>query len=422
MSTNTPIKSHPVLVVDDEPSVVATLRDILQHHKFEVVTAPGPREALELVRKMPFSVILSDFRMPGMTGLEFLVEARKIQPNTSRVLITAVLTLSTIIDAINRGEIFRFIAKPWLHQELIATISNAVQRYDLVEQNARLQSETAALNIRLSELNEALKARLADLETQKRALDKANTSLSTNFAKSLDLVFRMLNTYDPLLGSQIKVVVEICEAMARTSQFTEEEKHVLVTSAWLCDVGLIGVPHELLHGFRTKRELNDAESTILNNHPIYGQALASFVDDLTAVGDTIRAHHERFDGNGYPDARSGKEIPWPARCLAVAVAFVDSGMPKEKAIDWILRQSGTAFDPEAVRLFLKVTHLIQLPRQVREILLDELEPGMRLANGIYNPHGLLLIGEGQELTSSTISKIRNYSEQHQLKQQLIVYS
>lgn len=421
MSTNPPPKSHPVLVVDDEPAVVAALRDILQHHNFEVLTAPGPREALELVRQTPFSVILSDFRMPGMTGLEFLIEARKFQPNTSRVLITAVLTLPTIIDAINRGEIFRFIAKPWLHQELIATVANAVQRYELVVHNERLLHESSVLNSRLAEVNVALESRLVDLEIQKRALARANESLATNFSKSLDLVFRMLNTYDPLLGKQIKVVVEICEAMARTNRFTEEEKHVLVTSAWLCDIGLIGVPRDLLHAFRTHRVLDDAARAVLDKHPIYGQALASFVDNLTSVGDTIRAHHERFDGNGYPDARTGIDIPWPARCLAVAVAFVESGLSKENAIDRILQGSGSAFDPEAVRLFLKVTHLIQLPRQVREILLDEIEPGMRLANGIYNPHGLLLIGEGQELTHTTIAKIRNYSEQHQLKQQLLVY-
>jgi len=80
------------------------------------------------------------------------------------------------------------------------------------------------------------------------------------------------------------------------------------------------------------------------------------------------------------------------------------------------------FDPEAVRLFLKVTHLIQLPRQVKEILLEDLRPGMTLASGIYNPHGLLLIGEGQELTPSTIAKIRNYSQMHQINQQLLVYT
>jgi len=185
---------------------------------------------------------------------------------------------------------------------------------------------------------------------------------------------------------------------------------------------LIGVSREFLRAYRTGQPLGENEQALIRNHTIYGQALASFVDDLTTVGDTIRSHHERWDGTGYPDGQKGESIPWTARCLAVAVAYAETGLPKEQAIEQILAQSGSGFDPEAVRLFLKVTHLIQLPRQVKEIMLEELKPGMTLANGIYNPHGLLLIGEGQELTPATIAKIRNYSMMHQINQQLLVYT
>ena len=111
---------------------------------------------------------------------------------------------------------------------------------------------------------------------------------------------------------------------------------------------------------------------------------------------------------------------WPARCLAVAVGYVESGLPKAAAIDLILAESGKSYDPEAVRLFLKVTNLAQLPRQVKEITLHELEPGMVLANGIYSPHGLLLIGEGQELSPGTIAKIRSHNQVTPISQRLLV--
>ena len=412
----------PILIVDDEPIVLAALKETLLRESYDVVATNSPAQALDILHQRQFAVIISDHRMPEMTGLEFLVEAKKIQPDTSRILITAVLSLPTIIDSINKGEIFRFLAKPWLREELTATVRNAVQRYELVTQNAQLQSETAQLNTRLADANRALEAQVRTLEQQKLALDQANHSLETNFEKSLDLVYRILNTYDPLLGNQIKVVTDICRKMADTPHFTAEEKHVLVTSAALCDIGLIGVSREFLRAYRTGQPLGDNEQALIRNHTIYGQALASFVDELTAVGDTIRSHHERWDGTGYPDGQKGESIPWTARCLAVAVAYAETGLPKEQAIEQILAQSGSGFDPEAVRLFLKVTHLIQLPRQVKEIMLEELTPGMTLANGIYNPHGLLLIGEGQELTPATIVKIRNYSMMHQINQQLLVYT
>jgi HD-GYP domain-containing protein (c-di-GMP phosphodiesterase class II) len=167
-------------------------------------------------------------------------------------------------------------------------------------------------------------------------------------------------------------------------------------------------------------DLTERERSMLHNHPVYSQTLASLIDDGSAVGEVIRAHHERFDGLGYPDGLAGEAIPWPARCLAVAVGFVESGLPKTAAIDLILAESGKAYDPEAVRLFLKVTHLAQLPRQVREITLHELEPGMVLANGIYSPHGLLLIGEGQELSPGTIAKIRSHNQVTPISQRLLV--
>ena len=87
-----------------------------------------------------------------------------------------------------------------------------------------------------------------------------------------------------------------------------------------------------------------ALSLALLDHPIYPQTLATFVDSRPALGETIRAHHERFDGRGYPDGIAGKNIPWTARCLAVAVDFVESGLPKQAALDAILAGSGQAYE------------------------------------------------------------------------------
>jgi response regulator RpfG family c-di-GMP phosphodiesterase len=358
-----------------------------------------------------------------MMGLDFLIESKKLNPLASRILITAVLSLPTIVDAINKGEIFRFVAKPWLREELTATVKNAISRYQLVAENERLTAETQRLNQQLSAVNSTLAAQVKDLESQKTALDAANRELATSYEHSLDLCSRILSTYDPYLAGQTKAMVEIARKMSDTEHFTPAERHALKASAWLCDLGLIGIPRDLLRLFRTNPErLSDPDRLTINSHPIYSQTLASFVDSHPEVGETIRAHHERFDGKGFPDGLSGQSIPWTARCLAVAVWFVECGLPKDQAIESVLAQSGVALDPEAVRLFLKVTHLLQLPRQVREVLLDELEAGMILANGLYSPHGLLLVGEGQMLSQATISKIRNHNLINPISQRLLVYS
>jgi response regulator RpfG family c-di-GMP phosphodiesterase len=414
-------EASTILVVDDEPIVLAALQQTLERERFHVVACASPIKALALLAERDFAVIISDQRMPEMLGLDFLIASRPLRPNASRILITAVLSLPTIVDAINKGEIFRFVAKPWLREELIATVRNAVQRHELVTHNVVLQAETQRLNGELTEANAALARQVQDLEEQRQRLDHANRDLAANYEHSLELCRRILTTYDPILGGQAKALVEFAGHMAGHDIFDDAQRHALRTAAWLCDLGLIGVPRDMLRAFRSKTEqLTERERAMLHNHPIYSQTIAALVDDGSGVGEVIRAHHERFDGRGFPDGLAGDAIPWPARCLAVAVGFVESGLPKSAAMDAILAESGKAYDPEAVRLFLKVTNLAQLPRQVREITLHELEPGMVLASGIYSPHGLLLIGEGQALSPATIAKIRSHNQVTPISQRLLV--
>ena len=416
-----PAAPLPLMIVDDEILVLQTLKLTLEREGYSVVTASSATKALAIMEGQEFSVIVSDLKMPEMSGLDFLVECKKRQPAATRVLITAVLSLPAIVDSINRGEIFRFIAKPWLREELTATVRNAVNRFELVQQNEALQKETQRLNEGLTAANQSLEDKVRDLELQRQTLDLLNSELGKRYDRSLELCCRVLTTFDPLLGGQTKAMVEITQAMAQTEFFTKEERHVLRTAAWLCDLGLVGVPRDLLRAFRTDpEEMGDNERQLIRNHPIYSQTLAASVDDRPSVGEAIRAHHERFDGKGYPDGLSGYAIPWTARCLAVVATFVESGLPRDRAIELILGQSGAALDPEAVRLFIKATHMVELPRQVREVMLDELSPGMVLASGIYSPHGLLLIGEGAALTPQTIAKIRNHNLVTPISQRLLV--
>lgn len=405
-----------ILVVDDNEAVLDSLGEQLRCEGYDVVCSTTPERALELLHDQSFAVVISDQKMPGMTGTQLLAEVNRLQPHCSRILITGILSADTVIGAINQGEIFRFLAKPWLRAELLATVNNAVTRHELLVTNEILQSQTA-------QLNKDLEEKLKELSGKKQALDEANLALQTNFDHSLELGYRIINTFYPLLGQHTKQVVAICQRMAQSGHFSPEEEQVLVASAWLHDIGLIGFERSLLHRFFSTPEfLTDADRKLLQQHPVYGQALATFVDQLKGVGETIRAHHERFDGHGYPDGLAGEMIPKTARCLAVAVHFVECGVPKDSAVQNILRQSGTAFDPEAVRLFLRAMPTNEVPRTMREVLVEELSAGMKLATGIYSPGGLLLVGEGQELNTLSIEKIKNHNLSHSITQRLLVYS
>jgi response regulator RpfG family c-di-GMP phosphodiesterase len=267
-----------------------------------------------------------------------------------------------------------------------------------------------------------LEEELARVNRQKGELNAAHDALRMNFEHSLGLCFRLISTFYPLLGRQAQGVVEICRAMAATEYFTDAQRHALMTSAWIYDIGLVALDRGLLHRLLMHpEECSEAEHTLLRYHPIIGQSLAAFVDQLQEVGVAIRGHHERFDGTGYPDGLAGQSIPWTARCLAVAVGYVQSGLPKEQAVEFVQRESGIGFDPEAVRLFLRSARISDLPRNVKEVLMVELQPGMQLARGIVTPSGVLLLPEGQVLTELAISKLGNHGQLHLVTERLLVY-
>lgn len=415
-------QNRSVLIVDDDEIILVALYETISNQGYRVVKANTPQEGLERLQEELFSVIISDQRMPVMTGLEFFAQAKKIQPNASRILITGVLTLKTVIEAINKGEIFRFLAKPWIREELLATLHNAHQRYSLIEANEKLQTHMLKLNEDLAESNARLQKNITELTLQKQQLDKANDALNRNFDRSIELCYRLISSFYPILGKQTKAIVDICQQMCQSGVLNDEEQHVLMTSAWLQNIGLLGISRKVLsRALNAPQELSASEQQVIQHHPIYGQTLANFIDELEAVGATIRSHHEYWDGSGYPDGLARLMIPKPARYLAVAAHYVESGLPKEEAIEEILSQSGKAFDPEAVRLFLKVTRLTQLPKKIKEVLFSELSPGMVLAKGIYSPAGLLLIPEGQRLNDITLKKINEHNQAEPIDHQLLVY-
>jgi len=119
-----------ILVVDDEPIVRLALRETLRHQGYDVVAVEDSTEALQWIRTTPFSVILSDQQLQTQSGIELLMQAKEIQPKSVRILITAVLSLNMVIDAINKCEVYRFIMKPWLRDELLMTVRNAAERYE----------------------------------------------------------------------------------------------------------------------------------------------------------------------------------------------------------------------------------------------------------------------------------------------------
>lgn len=164
--------SLPILVVDDEEIVLVALRETLTREGYNVVTSPHAVHALSLLEQQQFSVVLTDHKMPLISGLEFLTKVMEIQPDATRILITAVLSLDTIINSINKGEIYRFVVKPWLREELLVTIKNAVQRHEMLRSQAELRAEVRAMKEKLGQMEQELALEKSKVTEQQKALQE----------------------------------------------------------------------------------------------------------------------------------------------------------------------------------------------------------------------------------------------------------
>jgi response regulator RpfG family c-di-GMP phosphodiesterase len=420
MQTDSDTLLPPILVVDDEELVLAAVRETLRQAHYDVLTLSDPLAALAELKKQEFSVIITDQRMPSLSGLELLAQARQLQPNATRILITAVLNLDTVVQAINQGEIYRFIVKPWLREEFLTSVHNGQQRYELLRQNERLQATTQTMNQQLLELNRSLEQQVQLGVAQNQQLTALNQALEDNFQRSLELCVHTMETFEPWLGAQARQAVQLCQAMAQALQLAPEERRLLESSARIYDIGLLGTSRGLIRRWQTQpTELNEAEQALLQQHPALSQELAGFGSGLEKVGAIIRAHHERMDGTGYPDRLAGAQIPWLARLLAVAVAYVSS--PSPAPLEEIQTAADSAFDSEAVRVLLRALPLMATPRKEKAVLLTDLRPGMVLASGVYSSHGLLLLPEGQRLNTVHIEKLRNHHRLQPLTASLAVY-
>ena len=165
-----------LLLVDDEDGILSSLKRTLRREAYRILTASGGRAGLDELARNPVDVIVSDQRMPDMSGVEFLRQAKELYPDTVRMVLSGYSDLQSITDAINEGAIYKFLSKPWDDAVLKAEIEEAFQRKQLHDENRRLNQQVQATNAELIRLN----ARLQEaLEAQQRRTALGESALAT---------------------------------------------------------------------------------------------------------------------------------------------------------------------------------------------------------------------------------------------------
>jgi putative nucleotidyltransferase with HDIG domain len=331
-----------VLIVDDDELILRALARILESAGFESRCYQSPEHALQAIESDAPVVVISDYMMPVMDGIAFLNKARERFPAAVRILCTAAEDFRVALEAVNSGEVFRIISKPWQQPELIATVRQAAEAGRLRSENERLTEEVKRQNEQLKQINFRLEE-MVRLRTQ--AL--------------LEGLIAALDYRDAETQWHSRRVSLFARRLAEQLGIHEPELTVIEHGALLHDIGKIGVRDGVL---LKPGPLTTDEWTEMKQHPELGAALLQRVDYLKPASAIVLQHQERWDGTGYPKRLSGEDIVIGARVFHVVDTLdaITSDRPYRKARPFefareeIMRCVGTQFDPVIVEAFLSV--------------------------------------------------------------------
>ncbi len=414
-----------VLFVDDEENVLRALKRLFLDEPYEFFTALSGREGLELIKEHDFAVIVSDQRMPEMSGAEFLGQAKEIQPEAIRIVLTGYADVNAAIDAINQGGAYRYITKPWNDADLILMVRDAVETFRLKQENKYLADLTHRQNEELkkwtTQLEVMVQEQTLDIQNKNKELEKLNEQLQKNFRKSIEAFSNLLEMRDKSMSSHAKNVASLSRQVASAMQLSDEESSRILVAALLHDIGKIGVPDSVL--LKQPDELKDAEFSEYKRHAVRGQVAVESMEGFHDIGILIRYHHEYVNGTGFPESLKRNAIPVGSRIIAMADAvdrIANIGMAAaenfEKALKYIEFYLDTRYDRQVFQYLAPIIRkkIEELSRRgavkIEEIEMQpsRLAPGMVLTRDVRSGTGLLILAHGVELQQKVIEALQNY--------------
>src|SRR5690348_16849395 len=361
-----------VLFVDDEPDLLAAIVRNLRSEHFEVATASSGAGALEMLRTQgPFAVVVSDLQMPEMDGVALLRNARKLFPDTVRVLFTGQPDMERAIAAVNEGEIFRFMTKPCQRVPMALMLKSAVRQYQLVTAERVLLEETLRGSIQA--LTEILSL------TSPLAFGRASR------------LRQSMNSLIAAAGIPVNWHLEV--------------------AAMLSQIGWALLSPSTIEKVHLKEPLSDTEEQTVRRLPAVVEEILANIPRLEPVREILRYQDKHFDGSGFPaDSVAGEAIPWGARALKIVIDLDElesEGQPVSLAFDTLRGRTGR-YDPAIVEALAEYRRGTP-EAEVRELPLNRLAAGMVLAQDVRTAKGMLFIARGQEVTPGLLARLENLS-------------
>jgi putative nucleotidyltransferase with HDIG domain len=330
-----------ILIVDDEAHVRSMMGSTLERIGYDVQLAASGHEAMELLERNAFDLVLTDIVMQDGNGITLLESIHGQQPQLPVVMVTAIHDISVAIDAMRRGA-YDYLLKPFEREHLVSTVRRALDHREVLQENHNYQQN----------LEQVVRART-------EMLRQAMENLEHSYDVTLEALGDALDLKDSETEGHSKRVTAYTIALARAMGITPAEIKIIARGAFLHDIGKMAIPDEIL---RKAGKLTPEEQEIMREHCTRGYHMLRKIPFLASAAEIVNSHQEHFDGRGYPNGLRGGEIPIGSRIFAVADTLdaITSDRPYRKASSFdaareeILRCSGTQFDPGVVEIFLKI--------------------------------------------------------------------
>lgn len=412
-----PIRQAVLLFVDDEPNILSSLRRLFRPLGYRILTAESGAAGLEILGKETVDLVVSDMRMPSMDGAHFLEAVREQWPGVTRILLTGYSDINSTVNAINRGEIYRYIAKPWDDHDITLIVREALERRRLESENQRLLELTQSQNEALKALNQGLEARVAErtaeLSQTMSFVEMANQQLKQTLLTTVRVLSGLTEMRGGTTAGHSRRVAEYARTVAGHMALSESLTQEIVMAALLHDIGKIALPDRIVE--KAFNGLSQDERALVMKHPAQGAMALMEIEQLKGVAQIIRHHHECFDGTGYPDHLKGAAIPLGARVLAVVNEFdslqlgtlVNKRLTAVEARAFLMDNKGKRYDPDVLEHFDQAMRQALKKEKPREIVfsLMQLRPGMVLSQDLHNHDGYLLLAKGFVLTAQVVEEL-----------------
>lgn len=412
-----------LLFVDDEPGVLSALKRLFER-QYDVVLAENAQSALDCLENEVFDLVITDMRMPGMSGADLLKECYSKYPDMIRVLLTGYSDLESTIQAVNEGNIHRYISKPWDNDHLRTVVAEAIESRDLKDTNRLLNDRISEQNSELERLNNELRAKY---EASASAVGEAEQKLDDAYKKlrsEFDAIVQILvATLELRLGEEsgsILAFAKLVRSFAKAANIEGEQLRDIFYAAQLRNLGKVPLPDALLA--KSVVQMNQPEKFEYAQFTIYGQTSLMLLGPLHNAASIIRSHMELYNGRGFPDRLSGNAIPQAARIIRIVSDFIEAQrehnflgqiLSEEEAKEYIKQSAGQRYDAELVDVFMQVLESYEgdLVPSMERILITDVKPGMVLTSNLVSPGGTVLLAAGTEFNERMVEKMHALSRQ-----------